>query len=91
MDLCEACGKRTTLDRHHLARRKKLRSSLDDREGRPGSKFADADLIGIPIRINVGERGLQHGQFELKSRRAADVQMIAVDEVIESVRRVLAQ
>src|SRR5439155_16381990 len=44
---------------------------LDDRiEARPGFKFADADLIGIPVRINIGDRGLKEGKVELKRRRA---------------------
>jgi prolyl-tRNA synthetase len=41
---------------------------LDDRDERPGSKFADADLIGIPLRVVVGERGLKQGVVELRDR-----------------------
>ncbi len=41
---------------------------VDDREGRPGVKFKDADLIGIPLRIVVGERGLKEGTVEIKWR-----------------------
>jgi prolyl-tRNA synthetase len=41
---------------------------LDDRDERPGSKFADADLIGIPFRVVVGERGLKQGVVELRQR-----------------------
>jgi prolyl-tRNA synthetase len=64
---------------------------LDDRDARPGFKFADADLIGIPVRINVGERGLKEGRVELKARRAADARLVPVNEVVESARQVLAQ
>ena len=39
---------------------------LDDRDARPGFKFADADLIGFPVRITVGDRGLKEGKVELK-------------------------
>ncbi|MYF69649.1 MAG: proline--tRNA ligase, partial [Proteobacteria bacterium] len=42
---------------------------VDDRDQRPGSKFADADLIGIPHRLVIGERGLDRGEIEYKARR----------------------
>ena len=42
---------------------------LDDRDARPGFKFKDADLIGIPIRVTVGEKGLASGGVEIKHRR----------------------
>jgi prolyl-tRNA synthetase len=64
---------------------------LDDRDARPGFKFADADLIGIPIRINVGERGLKDSNVELKVRAATDAVRVPVGSVIERVRRVLAE
>lgn len=50
---------------------------LDDRGQRPGSMFADADLIGIPHRIVIGDKGLANAQFEYKRRGAAEAQMIA--------------
>ncbi|MGH7179244.1 MAG: proline--tRNA ligase [Tepidisphaeraceae bacterium] len=62
---------------------------LDDRDARPGFKFADADLIGFPIRINVGDRGLKEGKVELKQRQAADAEMIAMDTVVERIRALL--
>src|SRR5439155_196902 len=43
---------------------------LDDREQRPGVKFKDADLIGVPLRVVVGERGLKEGSIEVKWRDA---------------------
>jgi prolyl-tRNA synthetase len=45
---------------------------VDDREERPGVKFKDADLIGIPLRITIGEKGLKNGQVELKPRSEPD-------------------
>jgi prolyl-tRNA synthetase len=63
---------------------------LDDRDARPGVKFADADLIGIPIRINIGDRGLKEGKVELKRRIAADAEMIPVDAVLSRLRELLA-
>jgi prolyl-tRNA synthetase len=63
---------------------------LDDRpDARPGVKFADADLIGIPIRINIGDRGLKEGKVELKLRRETEATMIAVNDVTDRVRGLL--
>lgn len=63
---------------------------LDDRDARPGFKFADADLVGFPVRINVGDRGLKEGKVEIKKRTAADADMVAVEEAIDAVRKILA-
>ena len=59
---------------------------LDDRDARAGSKFADADLIGIPVRLTIGDRGLKENKIELKRRDAADAHMIAIDGVVEAVK-----
>ena len=48
----------------------------DDRDQRPGVKFKDADLIGIPLRVVVGERGLKDGTIELKWRTEAAARQI---------------
>ena len=50
---------------------------LDDRDERPGVKFADSDLLGIPHRITVGERGLKNGQVEYRHRRGGDTITVA--------------
>lgn len=67
---------------------------LDDRDERPGSKFKDADLIGIPIRVTVGNRALKDGAFEVQLRRDGERQMMAVAEtaswLIAEVQRQLA-
>ena len=54
---------------------------LDDRKERPGVKFKDSELIGIPIRITVG-RGAADGMIEYKMRREADKVELSVDEGI---------
>ena len=54
---------------------------LDDRDERPGVKFADADLIGVPWRVTVGERGLQDGVVELGRRATGTVERVAPAEV----------
>jgi prolyl-tRNA synthetase len=63
---------------------------LDDRlDARPGVKFADADLIGIPIRINIGDRGLREGKVELKLRRETEATLIALGDVADHIRGIL--
>ena len=49
---------------------------LDDRDERPGVKFKDADLIGIPLRIVVGAKNLAEGKVELKQRRSGEVELL---------------
>jgi len=62
---------------------------LDDRDARPGFKFADADLVGFPVRINIGDRGLKEGKVELKKRTEKDAVMVSVDQVLSAVRQSL--
>ena len=50
---------------------------FDDRDERAGVKFNDADLIGCPIRITVGEKGLKEGMVELKPRKEKDNRLIS--------------
>jgi prolyl-tRNA synthetase len=64
---------------------------LDDRDARPGSKFADADLIGFPIRITIGDRGLKEGKVELKKRTAPEAEMVNLDGVLARVQESLVQ
>lgn len=54
----------------------------DDRKERPGVKFADMELVGIPHRIVISDRGLEEGKLEYKYRRAADKEDIAADSVL---------
>ena len=62
---------------------------LDDRGERPGVMFAEADLMGIPHRIVIGERGLAEGKVEYKSRHNSDMQNIALADVLGYVNTVL--
>ncbi len=60
---------------------------LDDRKARPGVMFADMELIGIPHRVVVSDKGLDAGTIEYKGRRDAENQHIAVGEIVEFLRR----
>ncbi|MEW6766347.1 MAG: proline--tRNA ligase [Pseudomonadota bacterium] len=59
---------------------------LDDRELRPGVMFADMELIGIPHRLVISDKGLAAGQLEYRARDAAENEMVAVDEVMDVVK-----
>jgi prolyl-tRNA synthetase len=59
---------------------------LDDRNERPGIKFADMELIGIPHRIVIGDRSLTEGQVEYKQRTEADAHNIPLHNVIDFLR-----
>jgi prolyl-tRNA synthetase len=58
----------------------------DDRDERPGVKFKDADLIGIPLRVTIGSKGLAGGNVELKARTEADPKKAELVPVGEAVR-----
>lgn len=59
---------------------------LDDRPERAGVKFKDADLVGYPLRITVGDKGLAAGQVELTTRQTGEMNMIPLDEVVDAVK-----
>jgi prolyl-tRNA synthetase len=58
----------------------------DDREESPGVKFADADLIGIPIRLTASKRSLESGGIELKLRESDEKAVIPTEEIVDRVR-----
>ncbi len=64
---------------------------VDDRNERPGIKFKDADLIGIPVRVTVGKRYLADGLVEVRRRRDGETVAVERDEVLEAVRRFLSE
>ena len=59
----------------------------DDRDERPGVKFKDADLLGIPLRLTVGGKGLASGNLELKKRGTKDPTLVPIAEAVEVVAR----
>jgi prolyl-tRNA synthetase len=66
-----------------------LEALYDDRDERAGVKFNDADLIGLPIRLTVGARGLKNGVVEMKVRRTGEVREIPLDNLIADVQAAL--
>ncbi len=62
---------------------------MDDRDERPGVKFNDADLIGCPYQVVIGEKNLSQGQVELKERRTGTVTKLAPADVVARLAEVL--
>lgn len=59
---------------------------LDDRDERPGVKFKDADLIGIPFRITIGKKALAEGKVELRHRRKKETTLVEKSAIVEAVK-----
>ena len=59
---------------------------LDDRDERPGVMFADWELIGVPHRVVIGERGMKEGKFEYKGRRDVEAAMVPSGEMVQVLR-----
>jgi len=63
----------------------------DDREETPGVKFKDADLIGIPLRVTLGEKNLKKGLVEIKKRRTGEILLVRKEEAISKVKEMVVQ
>lgn len=62
---------------------------VDDRDERPGVKFKDADLLGMPVRIVVGKKGLDQNQVEVVTRKTKEMKKLAPDAVVQEVKGIL--
>ena len=62
---------------------------MDDRDERAGIKFKDADLIGIPYRIIIGEKNLKDGLVEVKERKTGRVEKMKIEEAVEKIAKTL--
>jgi prolyl-tRNA synthetase len=63
---------------------------IDDRPARAGEKFSDAELVGIPLRVTIGKRGLASGTAEVTERATGETVAIPLDEIPEHVRKAVA-
>src|SRR5579871_5132689 len=63
----------------------------DDRDARPGVKFADAELLGIPHRLVIGERGIDAGKLEYRGRRDSESTEFPLDDALNFIRSRMAQ
>ena len=62
---------------------------MDDRDERPGVKFKDADLLGMPVRVVIGKRGLENSEVEVVERKTKTVLKIKPDQMISEITRIL--
>jgi prolyl-tRNA synthetase len=65
-----------------------LTSMVDDREGSPGVRFADADLIGAPLRVTVGKRTVSDGTVDLRQRRTGESETVPLDTAADRIAAV---
>ena len=73
-----------------VARSRGVEAVLDDRDDRAGVKFADADLIGYPVQVTVGKRGLAAGTVDLKLRATGERITAPLDRAVQAVVDLLA-
>ncbi|HET7004738.1 MAG TPA: proline--tRNA ligase, partial [Candidatus Binatia bacterium] len=64
---------------------------LDDRDERAGVKFKDADLIGIPLRVTIGAKGLDKGCIELRTRRDGKTDDVPLGDAVKTIQSLIAQ
>jgi len=64
---------------------------FDDREETPGVKFKDADLLGIPLRITLGEKNLKKGLVEIKKRKTGEVSLVKKEELLSKIKEMIRQ
>lgn len=64
---------------------------LDDRDERAGVKFKDADLIGIPLRVTIGAKGLDKGCIELRTRRDGKTDDVPLGDAVKTIQAILGQ
>ena len=63
----------------------------DDREETPGVKFKDADLIGIPLRVTLGEKNLKKGLVEIKKRKTGEISLVKKEETLSKIKEMIDQ
>ena len=83
--------KEAALEVYHKMLDKNLEVLLDDRNERAGVKFNDADLIGIPLRIIIGEKSLKEGKVEVRIRGSKATVSLRKDEVLEGFLKILSE
>ena len=64
-------------------------SFVDDRKERPGVKFKDADLLGMPVRLNIGERDLKDSQIEIVIRKTQQKEKVSIESLVQKIKSIL--
>jgi len=82
----EKAVREVTDDLYEKLLKQGLEVLLDDRDERPGVKFKDADLIGVPIRVTVGAKGLQKGTVEVRKRSGGETVDVSLDDAAQKIQ-----
>jgi prolyl-tRNA synthetase len=82
ISLNDEATKEKALDLHSAMEAAGLEVLFDDRDERPGVKFKDCDLLGLPLRVVVGPKTLEKGQAEVKERTSKETKFIPLDELV---------
>jgi prolyl-tRNA synthetase len=81
----------TARNLHDALGKEGLEVLWDDREAAPGVKFADADLVGIPIRVTVGKRTLEAGTVDIRARNQKEQKSVTIEQAVDGVKHELAE
>jgi prolyl-tRNA synthetase len=90
LSVTDEAVRRTAEDLYATLQTAGLDALLDDRDVRPGVKFKDSELIGIPVRVSVGARDLAEGVVEVTSRATGEKDRVPLSGVTARVRELLA-
>jgi prolyl-tRNA synthetase len=63
----------------------------DDREETPGIKFKDADLIGIPLRVTLGEKNVKKGLLEIRKRKTGETHLVKKEDAVSKIKEMIDQ
>ncbi|MGW1667228.1 YbaK/EbsC family protein, partial [Streptomyces microflavus] len=89
LDVDDEKSRTTAEEIHTELLRQRVDTILDDRAERPGVKFKDIELVGIPFRVTVGARSLAEGNVEIVSRASGEKALVPVAEAVEYVRKLV--
>ncbi|WP_439676719.1 proline--tRNA ligase [Embleya sp. MST-111070] len=89
LDVDDEKSRTTAEEIYAELRRQRVDTILDDRAERPGVKFKDIELVGIPFRVTVGARSLAEGNVEIVSRASGEKALVPVAEAVEYVRKLV--
>jgi prolyl-tRNA synthetase len=91
INMAQDSQREVALDIYEKMQKKKMEVLLDDRDERVGVKFNDADLIGLPLRINIGEKSLKQGNVEIRIRKTKEVIPVKKEDAVEKCQKVLKE
>ena len=86
LDPDDAAARKTAEQLYENLNANGIDALMDDRSERPGVKFKDADLLGLPLRVNIGARGLAAGELELIERKSKKMEKVQPGAVLEKIQ-----